>query len=76
MNIDPSELREERLKHPNEAVKAPGGGSVRPSKSLSVISITALLLGLGLAFFSIASTRSPRPGKENSMTNWLKSALK
>ena len=51
MNIDPSELREERLKHPNEAVKAPGGGSVRPSKSLSVISITALLLGLGLAFF-------------------------
>lgn len=51
MNIDPKELREERLKHPSEQAKAPRSSSARPGRSLLVISVAALLLGLGLSFF-------------------------
>lgn len=51
MNIDPKELREERLKHPSEQAKAPRSSSARPGRILLVISVAALLLGLGLSFF-------------------------
>ncbi len=51
MNIDPGELREERLKHPREEAKVPGSGAAGPGKGLLVISVAALLLGLGLTFF-------------------------
>lgn len=51
MNIDPSELREERLRHPREEEKIPRSASAATGKGLVVISLTALLLGLGLTFF-------------------------
>lgn len=51
MNIDPDELREERLKHPREEAKMPGSAAAGPGKGLLVISVAALLLGLGLTFF-------------------------
>ena len=51
MNIDPSELREERLKHPREEAKTPKPAAARPNNGLLVVSLTALLLGLGLTYF-------------------------
>ena len=51
MNIDPSELREERLRHPREEEKIPRSASAATGNGLVVISLTALLLGLGLTFF-------------------------
>jgi len=51
VNIDPNGLKEERLRHPREEEKVRKSGVRPPGKALSVISITALLLGLGLAFF-------------------------
>jgi hypothetical protein len=51
VNIDPNELREERLRHPREEEDVRRSVVRRPGKALLVISITALLLGLGLVFF-------------------------
>jgi hypothetical protein len=50
VNIDPNELKEERMRHPREEERAQRSASARPGKSLLVISVVALLLGLGLAF--------------------------
>ncbi|MEE8350086.1 MAG: hypothetical protein V3R94_10970 [Acidobacteriota bacterium] len=50
MNIDSKELRDERLRHPNEAIRESGSSPARSTTSLLVISVIALILGLGLAF--------------------------
>ena len=51
MNIDPNELREERLRHPKEAVNAQRPPSAQSGRSVLVISVVALLLGLGITYF-------------------------
>ncbi len=51
MNIDPNELREERLRHPKEGAGVQRPPSARPNRSILVISVVASLLGLGLTYF-------------------------
>jgi len=50
VNIDPNELKDERLQHPKESA-GKSGGAAQPPKALMPIAVAALVLGLVLAFF-------------------------